>query len=165
MADQQGARFNRVSLQYTNLAKNFLSRWDTAVNQVRRRRYSTQSMLSDVFASWLDVASLPLTLLSDGATPEIHFDIGANEASALKAIAVTLPADLQIETTNLIRKDKAAPIPQQNVKADLFDGGNVLVVALVDLKALGGLTVGDYGGRVQDAKTGEVVAEISVTVK
>jgi hypothetical protein len=127
-------------------------------------------VISDVLASWLDLATFPFILLSGGPLPEVHFDIDRNALPpgnrATKAIAVTFPSDLQIVNTDLLRKDQVASrfLRGANVTATLFDDGNVLLVELLDLNNVN-LVAGVYTGDVKDARTGEPVATISVTVK
>lgn len=161
-------RFPAFQNAYLALLKNSLDRWDHALSDVRRRRYSPQSLLSDMLGYWLDVASFStFAVEASDMPPRINLTVAPNQATALAATSVDEDPGTQLETLDLLRNDGAAGlIPRDKVRASLFDDGKVLVVQLVDLdKIPGGLQPGEYSREVTDATTHDPIALIAVAVQ
>jgi hypothetical protein len=170
-------RFNKVQNDYMQLMRHSLARWDSAIDDLRHRRGSLSGLISDAFASWMDVATFSLSLLTNppaqGAVDAnlvrtraaqilVSLAVKKNQRTASASKAVDLPPDTQLKSTSLTRTDtpEGSAIPAANVKAHVDDGGKVVVVQLVNLKKV---QAGNYRGALND-QNDSPVASIMVTV-
>ena len=163
-------RFAEFQDGYVELVKSCVDRWDQALNDVRRRRYSPQGLLSDLLGYWTDVASFSATFATSTSDlpPNVTLTVDPTKPTAVSAVSVDEDQRTQFATFDLVRTDGGPEtIPRDKILVNLFDEGKVLVVQLVDLDKLPGgpLKPGEYSREIKDAASKRVVASVTVTVR
>jgi len=159
--------FGTIQTEYTRLLTNYFSRWDQMLSDVRQRRYSPQSLLSDVLGYWTDAAAFSAVFMkpTTDVAPRVALAVDAKTRSAAGAVSVDEDANATLAVSDLLRADGAkGKIAAGSVQANLFENGRILVVNVAALPS--GLKAGQYTSQVsvQEGDQSRAIAEVVLTV-